>query len=134
MRIGPESYADAGIPANIHPNVWASAEPVVAPDGGAERRMFPRKQIHADVQSKRLDHTIAAHKAPKLTLSLRDLSLGGLSALCDIALERGERINVAFPPQPGLGGAWDALGRVLRCEPSGMGYRIAVQFDMLPAA
>jgi hypothetical protein len=29
---------------------------------------------------------------------------------------------------------WDAVGRVLRCDPSGLGYRVAVEFDPLPAA
>jgi hypothetical protein len=108
------------------------AEPK-ATDGGAERRVFPRKEMHAEVLTRRLDHSIVAHKAPKLTLAMRDLSLGGLSAVSDIALEKGERISVVLPPSNGFGG-WDAFGRVLRCEPSAMGWRVAVQFVMLPAA
>lgn len=100
---------------------------------GAERRMFPRKEIHARVETKRVDHTIEAHQNPHLSLSLRDLSLGGLSAISQIAICKDERLAVFFPPQ-GANRGWDAWGRVIRCEPSGFGYRIAVAFDPLPAA
>src|SRR5256714_10609544 len=131
MRIGPESYAPS-MPAMGSSNAWSN-DASKAADGGAERRMFPRKEIHADVVSKRLDHSLAVHKAPSLTLSMRDLSLGGLSAISDVPMQAGERVTVFFPPTVGLGG-WDAYGRVIRCQPSGLGYRIAVQFDMLPAA
>jgi len=70
---------------------------------------------------------------PHLALALRDLSLGGLSAISQLPVEQGERLTVFFPPQ-GTQRGWDAYGRVLRCEPSGFGYRIAVEFDPLPAA
>jgi PilZ domain-containing protein len=102
-------------------------------DLGSERRMFPRKEFHAIVQSRRLDHSIPAHQEPRLSLSLRDLSLGGLSAISDHPLSEGEHLSVFFPPLGTLRG-WDAFGRVLRCDPSGLGYRIAVEFDPLPAA
>jgi len=46
----------------------------IGPETGAERRIFPRKEIHARVESKRLDHTIPAHLQPHLSLALRDLS------------------------------------------------------------
>ncbi len=100
---------------------------------GAERRVFPRKEIHARVESKRVDHSIEARQHPHLSLALRDLSLGGLSAISDIAIKAGERLSVFFPPQGGNRG-WDAFGRVIRCDPSGMGYRLAVEFDPLPMA
>jgi len=100
---------------------------------GAERRVFPRKEIHARVESKRMDHTIEARQNPHLSLALRDLSLGGLSAISDIAIKAGERLSVFFPPQ-GTNRGWDAFGRVIRCDPSGMGYRVAVEFDPLPMA
>jgi hypothetical protein len=105
----------------------------IGPDTRAERRMFPRKEIHARVDGMRLDHTIPARRQPQLSLALRDLSLGGLSAISQTPIESGERISVFFPPQGATRG-WDAYGRVLRCEPSGMGYRLAVEFDPLPAA
>ncbi len=100
---------------------------------GAERRMFERKEVHTRVEGKRTDHSIAAHRWPHLSLALRDLSLGGLSAISGAPLEPGERLTVFFPPQ-GANRGWDAYGRVVRCEPSSMGYRVAVEFDRLPAA
>jgi len=100
---------------------------------GAERRVFPRKEIRAQVEGKRLDHTVVACRSPQLSLSLRDLSFGGLSAMSETPLGRGERLTVFFPPL-GANSGWDAYGRVLRCEPTGLGYRVAVEFDPLPAA
>ena len=99
----------------------------------AERRIFPRKEIKAVVEGVRCDHSVPALKRPQLTLALRDLSLGGLSAISDTPVNPGERLAVYFPPQ-GTRGGWDASGRVVRCAPSGMGYRVAMEFDALPAA
>ena len=100
----------------------------IGPETGAERRIFPRKEIHARVEGKRLDHSIVAHTQPHLSLALRDLSFGGLSAISQTPIQRGERLSVFFPPQ-GTKRGWDAQGRVLRCDPSGVGYRLAVEFD-----
>jgi hypothetical protein len=102
-------------------------------DPWAERRMFPRKEIHAEVMGHRLDHTVQARQDPRLSLTLRDLSLGGLSAISDRPVGKGEHLTVVFPSQGTMRG-WDAMGRVIRCDPSGMGYRVAVEFDPLPAA
>jgi hypothetical protein len=99
----------------------------------AERRVFPRKEIKALVEGVRCDHSVPALQQPQLTLALRDLSLGGLSAISDTPVNPGERLAVYFPPQ-GTRGGWDASGRVIRCAPSGMGYRVAMEFDALPAA
>jgi len=104
-----------------------------ATDSWAERRMFPRKEIHATVQGRRMDHSIEARQQPRLLMMLRDLSLGGLSAICDRPVDCGERLSVSFPATSMLRG-WDAFGRVLRCDPSGLGFRVAVEFDPLPAA
>ena len=98
-----------------------------------DRRMFPRKEIHATVQGHRTDHTIEARQQPRLLMMLRDLSLGGLSAICDRPVDAGEHLSVTFPAN-GLLRGWDAFGRVLRCDPSGLGFRVAVEFDPLPAA
>jgi hypothetical protein len=100
---------------------------------GAERRVFPRKEIQARVQGKRLDHTIPARREPHLNLSLRDVSIGGLSAISQTPVESGERVSVFFPPQ-GIQRGWDACGRVVRCQPGSFGYRIAVEFEALPLA
>ena len=66
---------------------------------GSERRIFPRKEINARIEGRRLDHTIDARQQPQLSLMLRDVSLGGLSAITDRPVSRGERISVFFPPQ-----------------------------------
>lgn len=102
--------------------------------GGAERRMFPRKEVNVRVEGKRLDHSCDARQMPHLSLALRDLSLGGLSATTSMPVARGEKISVFFPPE-GPARGWDAYGRVVRCDmsPTG-GYRVAVAFDPLPAA
>jgi hypothetical protein len=98
-----------------------------------EKRVFPRKEVHADIEANRTDHTIRAHREPKVTMALRDLSLGGMSAISPTPLSSGEKLTVFFPPLGTLGG-WDAVGRVIRCNPSAMGYRIAVEFDPVAMA
>jgi hypothetical protein len=100
---------------------------------GRERRVFPRKELVADVQGRRLDNTLPALRQPVLTMSLRDVSAGGLCALSETPLAAGERLTVSMPGR-GVFGGWDAYGRVIRCAPSGVGYRVAVEFDCLPAA
>jgi hypothetical protein len=105
---------------------------LVEPEG-ADRRIFPRKELQARVAGKRLDHTIHARREPTLNLSLRDVSMGGLSAISQTAVGPGERISVFFPPN-GIKKGWDAFGKVIRCQPSGFGYRIAVEFEQMPLA
>ncbi len=102
-------------------------------DTGPERRIFPRKEMCANVQGIRIDNTIEARRDPQLCLSLRDVSIGGLSAISPTELKSGERLAIVFPPESGRMG-WDAHGRVIRCEPRSMGYRVALEFDMLQAA
>lgn len=101
--------------------------------GGAERRVFPRKEVHGHIESRRVDHTIEAQRHPRLSLTLCDLSVGGLGAISDVPLAKGERVAVFFPPQ-GAKRGWDAAGRVIRCMPSSTGYRVALEFDPLPLA
>lgn len=98
-----------------------------------DRRLFPRKEVHADVEARRVDHSVEAKRNPRMTLALRDLSLGGMSAISPAPLDRDERVNVQFPAL-GSHGGWNAMGRVIRCMPSALGYRIAVEFDPLPMA
>ncbi|MGE5610102.1 MAG: PilZ domain-containing protein [Bacillota bacterium] len=98
-----------------------------------ERRLFPRQEVNLFAHARRLDHTLEAHQQPRLTLTVRDLSLSGLSALVDVPLNHGEHIGVSFPAQ-NTQRPWDAFGHVVRCEPSALGYRVAVEFDLLPAA
>jgi hypothetical protein len=100
---------------------------------GADRRVFPRKEMHASMQSARVDHTVEARRTPKFNLHVRDVSYGGLSTISPLPLDRGERLSITFPPS-GVATGWDATGKVLRCEPSALGYRIAVEFDLQAAA
>lgn len=100
---------------------------------GLERRVFPRKAINAQLEGRRLDHSLSALRRPVLRMSLRDVSAGGLCALSDTPITAGERVTLSVPGQ-GIFGGWDAYGRVIRCTPSGAGYRVAVEFDRLPAA
>lgn len=100
---------------------------------GAERRMFPRRQVRMRVEGKRLDHDIDALRLPHLSLSLQDISAGGLGAFSETPLKPGERLTVTIPAQ-GFQPGWDAYGRVIRCQPGSLGYRVAVEFDALPAA
>ena len=102
-------------------------------DRGLERRIFPRKEVRLQVQGRRLDHTLAALRQPVLSMSLRDVSAGGLCALSDTPIPAGEHVSVSMPGNMMFAG-WDAYGRVIRCSPSGAGYRVAVEFDRLPAA
>ena len=119
----------------------------LASDGSHERRMFPRKECRTWAQGHRLDHSVAARKQPHLTLALRDLSAGGLSAISDFPLDQGERLVVSVLPevkrddaegrlvlQAKPVAAWDVRGRVIRCEPAAVGYRVALEFEAVPAA
>jgi hypothetical protein len=124
LKMPRPAYAEAAL--SITPDNASEA-------GGAERRVFPRKEIHAHIQGRRLDHSIPARREPFLSLALRDLSMGGLSAISQSPVSRGERVSVFFPPQ-GVQRGWDAYGHVIRCEPSGFGYRVAVEFDPIPMA
>ena len=105
----------------------------------AERRLFTRLIVSATAIGKRLDHTLAALRQRHVSLDLRDVSAGGLSALCESPVERGERLVVTFPPRRDddtgrFHAGWDAFGRVIRCQASGVGYRVAVEFDARSAA
>lgn len=97
------------------------------------RRLFRRTEVRSRIEGRRLDTSVEARQQPHLSLSLRDLSVGGLSAVSQQPIKSGERLSVFFPPQGATRG-WDAYGKVIRCEPSSMGYRLAVQFDPLPMA
>lgn len=96
-------------------------------------RMFARKEQKMIAEAHRLDHSLIAHRQPRLRLSVRDMSVNGMSALSEQPVETGEHIGLSFPAEGGHR-AWGAYGRVVRCEPSALGYRVAVEFDPLPAA
>ena len=77
---------------------------------GAERRMFPRKEVSVRVEGRRLDHSVEARQMPQLSLQLKDVSLGGIAALSNTPVGRGERITVFFPPE-GPARGWDVRRR-----------------------
>ena len=96
-------------------------------------RMFARAEQKIVAEAHRLDHSLFAHRQPRLRLAVRDLSVNGMSAISEQPVEKGEHVGVSFPAEGGRR-AWGAYGRVVRCEPSATGYRLAVEFDPLPAA
>src|SRR2546421_8595905 len=65
---------------------------------GAERRIFPRKEVHAAVEGVRADHSIEARRTPKFNLHLRDLSYGGMSAISPLPLLFRERFSLILSP------------------------------------
>jgi hypothetical protein len=105
----------------------------IPPRRQIDRRLFSREAVHLEAEARRLDHSVAAYRQPRISLAVRDLSAGGMSALSLVPLSKGEHVGVCFPGEQ-AGGVWDAFGRVVRCEPSALGYRVAVEFDPLPAA
>ena len=98
-----------------------------------DRRTFPRRELSLKVHGRRLDHSVDARREPFLYFDMKDVSVGGLLATSQTALQVGERVAVFFPPE-GASRGWDAYGRVLRVHPAQHGYRVAVAFDALPAA
>jgi hypothetical protein len=68
-----------------------------------DRRMFPRKESSSVAKGRRVDNTLEARQEPQLNLHLRDLSLGGLSAISPLPLQRGEKLVVFFPREGTVG-------------------------------
>src|SRR4029079_11699284 len=62
---------------------------------GAERRVFPRKEVQGEALGRRLEHSLAALRQPVLKMSLRDVSAGGLCALSDTPIPAGERVTIS---------------------------------------
>jgi hypothetical protein len=63
-------------------------------------------------------------------LALVDYSHDGLGAMCSQPIAPGTEISVGFS----MPGHLARRGTVLRCEPCGEGYRVAVQFQLRLAA
>jgi hypothetical protein len=98
-----------------------------------ERRIFSRIPAEVPAEARRLDHSLHALRAPRLRLDVQDLSLSGLCAHSDQPVMRGEHLAIHLPPRDGLP-TFSAYGRVTRCQPTGSGYKLAIEFDRLPAA
>jgi len=89
-----------------------------------DRRMFTRRPARVEV------HASLARDGEPLHLELRDLSVGGVGAWTTKPIPAGEKLSFSFPPE-GFNRGFNTRGKVVRCEPSAMGYRIGVQFDRL---
>lgn len=63
-------------------------------------------------------------------LSLTDYSHDGMGAICEQWIAPGAEVSVGFAAP----GRLARRGTVLRCEPCGHGYRVAVQFQARMAA
>jgi hypothetical protein len=63
-------------------------------------------------------------------LSVLDYSDDGLGAICDTVIPPGEVVSIGFQ-SPGL---IARRGVVLRCQPCGQGYRVAIRFESRMAA
>ena len=135
IEAGTAGTEAEGIAGRIRPGEAKSAPPMRLAQSGADRRVFPRREISLRVGGRRLDHSVDARREPALNLTLGDVSVGGASATSQTRLAVGERVAVFFPPEAGSRG-WDAYGRVLRCcdESGKVGYRVAVEFDPMQAA
>jgi hypothetical protein len=128
LKMPSQRDANSSSESEWHDSYKFNAAPL-----GFERRVFERKEVRMRVEARRHDHSIDARRQPHVSFAMRDLSLGGCSALSDMPLSAGERVSLFFPPT-GPNRGWDAYGRVVRCNPSATGYRVAVAFDSLPAA
>lgn len=98
-----------------------------------DRRVFPRTDCNEQIEVRRTDHSIIARQQPRLEMEMRDVSVGGCCAISDVPVNAGERLAVRVG-RKGLAAGWHAFGKVVRCEVSGTGWRVAVEFDALPAA
>ena len=99
----------------------------------SDRRVFPRTEVIGHAHGRRAGYLAQLRQWPRVDLEIRDLSLGGMSATSNVPLKKGEKLDMHVRLQPNTG-EWDARGRVVRCEVSATGYRIAVAFDSLRAA
>src|SRR5579863_1787782 len=62
-----------------------------------DRRLFPRREVHAQLRAAKVDPGapgLDALRNANLTLYLRDLSLGGMSAISPTPLQQGERLSL----------------------------------------
>ncbi len=102
-------------------------------DDYIEKRRHTRLRMRLRTEARRMDNTLIAMRNPKLSLTLRDLSEGGLSATSRSPVEVGERLLVTLPPDSPIR-ARRIYGKVIRCTPSRDGWALAIRFDLCPAA
>ena len=98
-----------------------------------ERRRHERHDLRIRAEARRLDNTIQVHRSPRLTLTITDISEGGLNATSRSPVEDGEHLVVILPPEAGLG-VRKIVGSVIRCRANRDGWQLAMKFDLTPAA
>ena len=98
-----------------------------------DRRTSRRTVFHVRAAGARLDNTIAARQRPHVSFAVHDCSLGGLAAVADQPLERGERVALFFPPF-GTARGCDRYGSVVRCSRAATGYEVGIRFNLAAAA
>ncbi len=117
-------------------STWATAEAAgktfKITDYEPERRQHRRNRVRLRAEARRLDNTLSAQRAPKFTLTVLDISEGGIAATSRQPVEDGERLVITLPPDAGI--ARRIFGRVVRCKARRDGWSLAIRFDFVPAA
>src|SRR2546426_11055239 len=72
----------------------------VVPPMNYERRIFERKEVQMRVQAMRLDHSLPALRQPHVSMSVRDLSIGGWSTPSPPPPPTPGPLTPLFPPPP----------------------------------
>lgn len=98
-----------------------------------DRRRAQRHPVSGRVTVLRRSHDPLVYRQPVCSFQLRDMSDGGLAGRCEMPLQLDEPVAVFLPPHGNERGL-DLLGHIVRCRADDGGYRVAVQFDMRPAA
>jgi hypothetical protein len=98
-----------------------------------ERRRNQRIKLRIRTEARRMDNSLHAQRNPKLSLTIIDVSEGGLSAISRSPVEAGERLLILFPDDCApIGGR--VFGKVIRCKATAEGWKLAMRFDITPAA
>jgi hypothetical protein len=113
--------------------VWKEFPMVALTDPPVSRlRLTGGDDADTFVEARRLDHTLRARRMPHVRATDSRLHLNGLSITLDEPLAPGEHLALLVCGSRRR--RWQAHGRVTSCQPVGDGYRIAIAYDLLPAA
>ena len=97
-----------------------------------ERRRHGRRSVRFRAEAKRIDHTLVARRSPFFSVTVLDVSTGGIRAVTRQPVIAGERLHLTLPPESGM--RRQIWGKVIRCAPRQDGWSLAIQFDAIPAA
>ena len=90
-----------------------------------ERRRHPRGEMQISLQCIRLDPDGGDVLE---TLSMLDISRGGMGAICDRPFYPGQRALICMPLSP-EGGQRNIYATIVRCRQMGKAYRVGFEFD-----